>query len=157
MLLIRRLALTALASACALASCAFVAAPDVSHGSTAPAAQDPVPLAAGTGGWRVAAHIAMPGRAAYLQSVAAASADDVWSAGASAGPRGTASRLLIERWSDHRWQPVAVPGPLAAKFQAGEPGRQTFALVQASSAGHAWFFNQETGAFLRWDGVTRPA
>jgi hypothetical protein len=81
-----------------------------------------------------------------------AGAGDVWSAGASAARGGKAVRLLIERWSGRRWRPVAVPGPLARKFQAGGVGRLAFALVRASSAGNVWVFNQGTGAFLRWEG-----
>ncbi len=152
MLVIRRLGLTALAAVCALAPCASAAAAGVSHSFPSAATPVVVRVAARTGGWRVAARIVVPGRSAYLQSVAAAGAGDVWSAGASAAPGGRAIRLLIERWSGRRWRPVAVPGPLARKFQAGGVGRLAFALVGASSAGNVWVFNQGTGAFLRWEG-----
>jgi hypothetical protein len=152
MLVITRLGLTALAAVCALASCASAAAAGVSHSFPPAAAPVAARAATGTGGWRVAARFAVPGRSAYLQSMATASKDDVWAAGASAARGGKAVRLLIERWSGRRWRPVAVPGPLARKFQAGGVGRLAFALVRASSAGNVWVFNQGTGAFLRWQG-----
>ncbi len=150
MLVIRRLGLAALAAVCALAPGASAAAAGVSHAS--PSAAVAVRVAARTGGWRVATRISVPGRSAYLQSVAAAGAGDVWSAGASAAPGGRAIRLLIERRSGRRWRPVAVPGPLARKFQAGAVGRLALALVRASPAGNVWVFNQGSGAFLRREG-----
>lgn len=152
MVIIRRLGPAALAAACVLASCASAAAAGVGGGSRSPADGEAVRVAAGSGGWRIAARVVVPGRFAFLQSVAAAGGDQAWSAGASGAAGGTASRLLLERWSGRLWRPVAVPGPLARRFQAGEAGRQTVPLVRASSAGDAWVFNQETGAYLRWNG-----
>jgi hypothetical protein len=152
MLVIRRLGPTALAAACVLAYCASAAEADVGDASRSPAAPEAVQVSASTGGWRIAARVAVPGRGVYLQSVAAVGADQVWSAGASAAAGGTPSRLLLERWSGRRWRPVAVPRPLARRFQAGEAGGLTFPLVRASSADNVWVFNQETGAYLRWNG-----
>jgi|HubBroStandDraft_1064217.scaffolds.fasta_scaffold06907_1 hypothetical protein len=155
MLVIMRLSLAALAALWALLPCASAAADGMDQSLTPAVARVAVPAAAQTaqtGGWLVAARIAVPGRSTYLESISAAGAGDVWSAGVSAAQGGRTVRLLIERKSGGRWRPVAVPEPLARKFQAGQAGRLAFALIRASSAGNVWVFNQETGAFLRWDG-----
>lgn len=68
------------------------------------------------GDWRVMARIAVPGRAAFLQSVTAAGTSEAWAAGVAVR-HGKGSRLLLERWSAARWRPIAVPGALQSRVR----------------------------------------
>jgi hypothetical protein len=145
-----RLSVIVTASACLSG---FGAAPAglavVSDPAQPPPSAPSVRLAGAASDWRVAARVTIPGKRVVMVNVAAASPDDAWAIGFANGRDGGAGRSVVERWSRDRWRRVPVPASILAAFDAGG---LPYAVLRASSPSNVWAFNQQTGAWLRWNG-----